>query len=73
MPELVALLESTFGAGASLDADDVLPYVGESGTVAPYVLTNAIDAGDSATALSTLHRLLRATSARNIDSLRRAA
>ncbi|HEY3832503.1 MAG TPA: hypothetical protein VGO03_09440 [Acidimicrobiia bacterium] len=65
VPELVALLESTFGAGASLDRDDVMPYLGESGTVAPYVLTNAIDAGDSATALETLQRLLRATSARN--------
>jgi DNA polymerase-3 subunit delta len=65
VPELVALLESTFGAGSSLDRDDVAPYLGESGTVAPYVLTNAIDAGDSATALDTLQRLLRATSARN--------
>ena len=65
VPELVALLESTFGAGASLDTDDVAPYLGETGTVAPYMLTNAIDAGDSATALEILHRLLNATSARN--------
>ncbi len=65
VPELVALLASSFGPGASLDRDDVSPYLGESGTVAPYMLTNALDAGDSALALDTLHRLLRATSARN--------
>ncbi len=65
VPELVALLESTFGGGAALGCDDVTPYLGESGTVAPYMLTNAVDSGDSAAALDTLHRLLRATSARN--------
>ncbi len=65
VPEFVALLESTFGSGANLDRDDVMPYVGESGTVAPYLLTNAIDSGDGAAALETLHRLLHATSARN--------
>ncbi len=65
VPELVALLESTYGAEAELDLADVEHYLGESGTIAPYMLANAIDAGDTATALDTLHRLLHATSARN--------
>ncbi len=64
VPELVALLESTFGEGAQLTLEDVEHYLGESGTVAPYMLTNAIDNGDTPGALEVLHRLLHATSAR---------
>jgi len=63
VPELVALLESTFGAGAQLDEPDVAPYLGESGTAGRFDLTNAIDRGDGPAALEVLHRLLAATSA----------
>ena len=64
VPELVELLVSTYGAGATLDLADVEPYLGEVGTVAWWDLTNAIDRGDVAGALEVLHRLLRATSAK---------
>ncbi len=64
VPELVALLESTFGGGSQLRIEDIEPYLGEGGAVAPYMLTNAIDSGDTATALDVLHRLLTATSSR---------
>jgi DNA polymerase-3 subunit delta len=63
--ELVALLHSAYGDNAALDVDDVEPYLGEAGGVPRYELTNAIDRGDTASALDTLHRLLTATSARD--------
>jgi DNA polymerase-3 subunit delta len=46
-----------------LDLDDIESYLGELGTAGRFDLANAIDRGDVATALETLHRLLTATSA----------
>ncbi len=63
--ELVSLLRGAYGEGAALDVDDVEPYLGEAGGVPRYELTNAIDRGDTAAALDTLHRLLKATSSRD--------
>jgi DNA polymerase III delta subunit len=40
----------------------VEPYLGARGRVAPYLLTNAIDAGDTVLALDLLDRMLHATS-----------
>jgi DNA polymerase III subunit delta len=57
---LLRTLHSTFGAGAKLDETDIEPYLGEHGGVAPWDLTDAIDAGDSQLALERLHRLLGA-------------
>ncbi len=54
---LVDLLHSAFGEGARLDVDDVEPYLGTSGSVAPYLLTGAIDRGDTEGALEVLTRL----------------
>ena len=69
VPELVALLESTYGSGTSLDIDEVEHYLGATGTVPSYLLMNAIDAGDTPTALETLHRLLEATSAKQLKPM----
>lgn len=63
VPELVALLESTYGRGANLGLDDVEAYLGDLGTAGRFDLTNAIDRGDVGGALAVLHRLLTATSA----------
>lgn len=63
VPEFVGLLTSSFGPGARLRLDDVEPYLGERGRVAPYLLTNAIDSGDTTTALDLLDRMLHASSA----------
>ena len=65
VPELVELLRSTYGEGASLDVDDIEAYFGEMGTAGPFELMNAIDRGDVGRALEVLHRLLTATSARD--------
>lgn len=60
LPGLVDVLVSAHGAGARLGVDDVTPYLGEAGGVAPWDLTDAIDAGASDRALGALHRLLGA-------------
>lgn len=60
VPAIVALLAAAFGPGARLRAEDVAPYLGAAGGVAPYLLTNAIEQGDAAGALEVLHRLLSA-------------
>jgi DNA polymerase-3 subunit delta len=62
---LVEILHAAYGDDATLGADDVLPYVGEAGSVPSYRLTNAIEAGDAAAALEVLHRLLSAPNARD--------
>jgi DNA polymerase-3 subunit delta len=55
---ILGTLESTFGPGARLGADDLAPFLGQSGGVPPWELTDAIAAGDLATALDRLHRML---------------
>src|SRR5262249_61444301 len=49
---------------AVLSLDDVEEYLGEAGTAERFALTNAIDKGDVAGALETLHRNLTSTSAK---------
>ena len=54
---LLALLETVFGPGAQLTINDVTPYLGEEGDVAPWDLTDAIDRGNTVKALESLRRL----------------
>jgi len=58
LPAAVAPLVDAFGPGATITADDLDAFLGEPGSVAPWLLTDAIDAGDSAGALQILRRLL---------------
>jgi DNA polymerase-3 subunit delta len=60
---LVDVLAAASTPGVNLGVDDVRPYLGEAGGVPSYQLTNAIEAGDSATALELLHRLLTVSTA----------
>ena len=62
IPELVELLQATYGDGITLSLDEVEQYLGELGTAGPFDLTNAIDKGDVGTALEALHRMLGSTS-----------
>ncbi len=57
---LLGTLETAYGAGARLSPDDVAPYLGQAGGVPPWDLTDAIDQGDHARALTVLHRLTEA-------------
>jgi DNA polymerase III subunit delta len=55
---LIATLTSAYGEGAKLTRSDVEVFLGEAGSVAPWDLTDAIDAGDSNKALQMLHRMM---------------
>ena len=58
LPGLLDTLVAVFGSGAKVSAPDIEPYLGASGDVAPWDLTDAIDAGDPGAAVSVLHRML---------------
>jgi len=60
---LVEVLAAAYAPDVLLGVDDVTPYLGEAGAVPSYLLTNAIEEGDPAVALETLHRLLTVSSA----------
>jgi DNA polymerase-3 subunit delta len=55
---LLDTLASAYGPGATVTTADLEPFLGEAGSLAPWDLTDAIDAGETATALSVLHRML---------------
>jgi len=57
---LLDTLSSAYGPGATVSIDDLEPFLGTAGALAPWDLTDAIDAGRSAKALSVLHRMLDA-------------
>lgn len=57
---LLEILAAAYGEGAKVGADDLEPYLGEAGSVAPWDFTDAIDAGRTDAALDYLHRLLGA-------------
>ena len=55
---LISTLVSAYGEGAKLTRSDVEVFLGEAGSVAPWDLTDAIDAGDAKKALQMLHRMM---------------
>jgi DNA polymerase-3 subunit delta len=57
---LLDTLSAAYGQGALVTADDLEPFLGEAGSLAPWDLTDAIDAGRTAPALEVLHRMLTA-------------
>lgn len=57
---LLETLASTYGPGARIGRDELEPFLGEAGGVAPWDLTDALDRGDGQSALVTLHRLMHA-------------
>lgn len=57
---ILDVLVSAYGPGARLGAGDIEPYLGQPGSVTPWELTDAIDAGRNEAALALLHRMLEA-------------
>ncbi|MHB1517559.1 MAG: DNA polymerase III subunit delta [Acidimicrobiales bacterium] len=55
---LLGTLAAAYGEGAAVSAEDLRPFLGTAGTVAPWDLTDAIDAGKTTTALTVLRRIL---------------
>jgi DNA polymerase-3 subunit delta len=50
-------LESAYGTGRRLSVAEIEPFLGESGSVPPWDLTDAIDRGDTTTSLELLARM----------------
>jgi DNA polymerase III subunit delta len=57
---LTELLAAAYGEGARLGQAEVEPYLGQAGSVTPWAFTDAIDSGDTGTALVLMRRLLGA-------------
>ena len=57
---ILTVLAAVHGDGARIGADDLEPFLGSAGSGAPWDLTDAIDRGDIAAALSQLGRNLGA-------------
>ncbi len=55
---LLDTLAAAYGPGASVTVDDLEPFLGSAGDLAPWDLTDAIDAGKTARAFGVLHRML---------------
>lgn len=55
---LVAVIRSTYGEGVRIGAADVEPFLGEAGGVPPWDFTDAIDAGQTANALTLMARMI---------------
>lgn len=50
-------LAVAYGEGAAVGEEQLAPFLGEAGAVPPWDLTDAIDSGSTATALTTLRRM----------------
>ena len=55
---ILEVLTAAYGPGATVTVEQLEPFLGEAGGVAPWDLTDAVDKGDAATALTHLHRLV---------------
>jgi DNA polymerase III subunit delta len=60
LASLTELLAAAYGEGAHLVLADIEPYLGEAGAVTPWSFTDAVDSGDTETALVMMGRLLGA-------------
>ncbi|MBA3510215.1 MAG: DNA polymerase III subunit delta [Thermoleophilaceae bacterium] len=59
LTNLLESLAAAYGEGARVGTEELGPFLGQAGGVAPWELTDAIDRGDTALALDRLHRTLR--------------
>lgn len=55
---MLETLAAAYGEGASVGVDELEPFLGASSSVPEWDLTDAITAGDAATSLDVLHRLV---------------
>lgn len=54
---LLDMLAAAYGTGSRIGPDELAPFLGGAGAVAPWELTDAIDRGDAAVAIDVLRRL----------------
>jgi DNA polymerase III subunit delta len=55
---ILTTLAAAYGTHSKVSADEIAPFLGSAGAVAPWELTDAIDAGDTDKAIRALNRLL---------------
>lgn len=55
---VLEVLRGAYGEGASIGAEQLEPFLGDAGGIAPWDLTDAIDRGDAASAITLLHRMM---------------
>jgi DNA polymerase III subunit delta len=55
---ILGTLAAVYGDGAAVGADELAPFLGASGSVPEWDLTDAIAAGDTAGSIDVLHRLV---------------
>ncbi len=60
LPAILDMLESAYGEGGRVGPTELEPFLGDSGNVPPWDLTDAIDTGDGAAAILVLHRMMQA-------------
>ncbi|HEX2699420.1 MAG TPA: DNA polymerase III subunit delta [Acidimicrobiales bacterium] len=58
LPTLLDALAAAYGEGARIGEQELEPFLGQAGGIAPWELTDAMDNGDPAVALVQLHRML---------------
>jgi len=58
LASLLDALVVAYGAGSTVGVEELEPFLGDAGGVAPWELTDAIDAGRTADALAALHRMM---------------
>jgi DNA polymerase-3 subunit delta len=55
---ILSVVRSTYGEGVKVSAADIEPFLGEAGGVPPWDFTDAIDAGQTAKALTLMARMI---------------
>jgi DNA polymerase-3 subunit delta len=60
LPGLLTMLAAAYGDNAKVALDELEPFLGQAGGVAPWDLTDAIDSGNTELAVGQLHRMLAA-------------
>jgi DNA polymerase-3 subunit delta len=60
LPTILDMLEAAYGEGGRIGPGELEPFLGDTGSVPPWDLTDAIDAGDGAAAVLALHRMMEA-------------
>jgi DNA polymerase-3 subunit delta len=56
---ILEVLSAAYGEGSTVSIEQLEPFLGDAGGVAPWDLTDALDKGDATTALTLLHRLVK--------------
>jgi DNA polymerase III subunit delta len=57
---ITKMLVAAYGENSTIHEAELEPFLGAAGAVAPWDLTDALDAGDSGRAIEALHRMLEA-------------